>query len=168
METKMAFQNSNVTKPAAGDAANTGMMKTPPPTRPAVDDDVTSIRHPSPPSYGRSHPGFNPSSLAPGKTLSSDLAKNLAASSSAEPDGSESLLDRIARLGVAKSGDQVDLQSPQTRKVDATQLPASFGLKNQSDSAKAVRIPSTMGSSPMADEMKRRADALTRAKGDGA
>jgi hypothetical protein len=164
MESKMAYQNSNVTKPAAGDAAPTGMQKTPPPVRPAPDDDVTNIRHPSPPGYGRSHPGNNPSALAPGRLLQSDLAANLEFSQHASnPEGLT--LDHIRQHGTARDS-SVDLQSSQTRKIDATQLPASFGLKNQSDPKNAVTVPSKMGSSPFADEATRRAAALKRTTGE--
>jgi hypothetical protein len=151
---------------AAGDGPNTGMLKTPPPVKPAAPDEITEVRRPTRAGYGMN--GFSGrSSTSPGETVLSPLAENLKASQ----DDGEGLLDRIARLGVAKHGDDVDLQSPQTRNpgtrdgVSQEQYPATFGMRNRNDPAKAVKIPSVTGHSPMADEARRRQAALQRADG---
>jgi hypothetical protein len=147
----MAYQN------AKGNGPATGMEKSKPPVRtlPPPPDEISDMRHPTA-GYGISG-GQNPSSIPPGAKLVSPLGQNLAASQSSE-DG-ESLLDRVARLGVAKSGSDVDLMSPQTRKIDDTMLPASMGMHKPSGSG---TVPSATGSSPFADEQKRGADRLAK------
>ncbi len=159
----MAYQASrSPTTAAKGDAANTGMMKTPAPVRPDPPDEVTNIRRPSPPGYGMSHPGDNPSSIDPGRQKLSPLAANLKASSEA-PKGLT--LDHIIQHGTARDS-SVDLMSSQTRPYDSDQkVPTTFGHRNVSDPAKAAKVPSTTGHSPMADELRRRQQALLRAAG---
>jgi hypothetical protein len=73
-------------------------------------------------------------------------------------------IDDIVQHGVARNS-SVDLMSAQTRKVDSTQYPASFGLRNRSDPTQAVKVPSTTGHSPMADEIRRRDAAMKRTDG---
>ena len=150
----MAIQ---VKKAAAGDAPATGMMKTPPPVRPAPPDDISDVRNPHNVRSGLGMNGYSgASSLPPGQTRLSPLAENLRASS----EGDEGLLDRIAQRGTGKNViADVDLQSPQTRDVSKEPYPSAHGMHApKSDGT----IPSKLGGSPMADEMRRRADALRR------
>ena len=54
------------------------------------------------------------------------------------------LLDRIARLGTAKSViADVDLQSPQTRDVDSTGYPAAHGMRSRS--GEGDQVPAKTG-----------------------
>ena len=123
----MAVQSGRpVTKSAPGDAPNTGAPgPTPPPSRPAPPDEVTELRHPANLRSGYGLNGYSgPSSIPPGQQKLSPLAENLKASSEA-PDGLT--LDHIIQHGTARDT-SVDLQSTQTRKIDATPSKSSFGL----------------------------------------
>jgi hypothetical protein len=127
---------------AAGDGPATGMPKSLPPVKPAAPDEVSQVRAPTKAGYGMN--GYEGrSSTSPGETVRSPLSLNMEAASD-----DEGLLDRIARLGVANSGDQVDLQSPQTRKVDASAYPTSFG---HHPAAPGPKIPAKLGESAAPD-----------------
>ncbi len=129
-----------VKKPAPGDAPNTGAPgPTPAPVKyvnpPLAERDFT-------PGYGTNHaPGS--SSLTPGEKATSALADNLKAKA-AEGDAGD-LLQTIIERGTSRgSAAQVELQSPQTREVDKSPYPATFGMKGASAGPK---VPSKLGQS---------------------
>lgn len=113
---------------APGDGPATGMSKTPAP------DQISNVRAPSQAGYGMSGGPNNPSSIEPSRAVESVLGSNMRQSS----DDGEGLLDRVQRLGVAKSGDAVDMMASQTRHVDDTPYPPAFGMKSPDNS---VRVP---------------------------
>jgi hypothetical protein len=117
---------------AKGNGPNTGMQKNVAPTRPAAPDEITAIRAPTKPGYGMNG-DTSRSSTSPGELVQSPLAKNLEASSD-----SENLLNRI------RHGEDVELQSPQTRKVDATPYKTTFGM---SGAKSGPKIPAKCGAS---------------------
>lgn len=108
----MAYQ---VKKPAAGDVANTGMPKTPAPTRQAPPDAVSEVRNPTAQSYGENGPKNNASRTNPGEVVESDLARNLRESS----DDGEDVLGQIIRGGAhsVDMGPHPDVDW-QTRRID--------------------------------------------------
>ena len=151
-----------VTKPAAGDARNTGAPgPTPAPVREydPREKDRTMGRE----SYG-SNAWSGASSLTPNQKASSPLADALKAKN-AEGDGGD-LLQHIIEKGVARNND--DLISSQLRTVSKDQYPTTFGLaKRGSDSGSPGGVvPSATGHSPYSDELRRRQAALQRASGD--
>lgn len=149
----MAFQTGRPVKvPAKGDAPNTGAPgKTPAPTS-------ADLAHMKDVAYGRTSYGGNAYAgrvvADPGKNVTSPLADQLKAKA-AELDGGD-LLQTIIEKGTARDS-TVDLQSPQTRDVSKEPYPTTFGHhKPASDGV----VPATTGHSPMADEARRRAQAL--------
>ncbi len=151
----MAIQ---VKKAAVGDAPATGMMKTPPPVRPAPPDDITDVRNPHNLRSGLGMNGYRgASSLPPGQTRLSPLAENLKASSE-----DEGLLDRIAQRGTGKNViADVDLQSPQTRDVSKEPYPSAHGMHKPSGSPSGT-VPSACGA-PVTDD--RYAQGVKRTQG---
>jgi hypothetical protein len=110
---------------AKGNSADTGTPVSLPPVK-IKGPDVVSQARLGGDHYGQNSGTSNPSSISVGEAVESDMAKSMR---SAVND--EGLLDRIARVGVAKSGDSVDLQSPQTRKVSDTAYPAVHGQSSR-------------------------------------
>lgn len=133
-----------------GQNPTAGPNKTPAPTRQATPDDLRSR------AWGRESYGANgaayASSLEPGETASASLKVTA-------PD--DPMLAAVIERGTANS--DVDLMSSQLRTVDATQLPASFGMRSRSDPKDAVKIPSATGAPVNDDSAQRRAQALRRA-----
>jgi hypothetical protein len=117
-------------------------------------------------AYGRTSYGANAYagrvSVDPGKSVTSPLADALRAKA-AEGDGGD-LLGDIIKHGTARNGSVGEMLAPQTRDVSKEQYPASHGLvKRGLDSGSpGGTVPTSTGSSPMADEMTRRAKALQR------
>ncbi len=117
-----------VEKAARGNAPATGMQKSKAPTRPAPPDAVSHVRAPTAQSYGENGGLNNMSRTNPGEFVQSDLAANLRASVD-DPIGDRL---RTRTLADAKAdGTDVDLQSPQLRKVDSTSYPVSSNMKRQ-------------------------------------
>lgn len=138
-----------VEQAAKGNAPSTGMQKTPAPTKPArpAAPDVISQARKGGDAYGQNSGTANPSRLNPGEVLKSPMALNIEASSNDQ--SGESLLGRIARLGVAKSGDAVDTMSPQTRSGSDTAFPSAFGhAKRGADSGSPGGVIPTKINSP--------------------
>jgi hypothetical protein len=152
----MAYQSGNkpVTKPAPGDAPNTGA---PGPTPPPVE--VERSR-----SFGRENYGSNAYDgrvvTDPGQRVTSPLADALEAKQHGGAEGALTL-EHIRQHGTARDS-TIDLASAQTRDVSKEPYPSAHGMKPRT--AGPV-IPSKMGSSPMADEIARRAAALKQADG---
>lgn len=103
-----------VEKAARGDAPATGMQKSKAPTRPAPPDAVSHVRAPTAQSYGENGPLHNASRTNPGEFVQSDLAANLRAS--VDDPVMDRLLSRSLKDAKA-GGNDVDLQSPQTRDI---------------------------------------------------
>lgn len=152
-------------KPASGNGPNTGMPKTPAPTKrfnPSTN--VKDFKA----GYGTNlDPG--PSSAPVGSTRTSALADDL--HQFAQKDGE---LDDIIREGTAKSHAGYDvkvgtLDSDQLRKIAAGNLPTHSGMKRQQNpdalphGKTPGKLPAKSGS-PTSDWDTRRAAALTRAK----
>ena len=116
----MAYQTSK------GNAAPaTGMPgPTPPPTKfanPSLNERDFQ------PGYGTNH-FTGASSADPGQKVTSPLADDLKAKA-AQGDGGDLLQDIVTR-GTARDT-SVELQSPQTRTVDNTPLPTTFGMRSR-------------------------------------
>jgi hypothetical protein len=136
----MAHQVGNrpVKVPAKGDAKNTG---SPGPT-PAPTSAELALKRDT--SMGRTSYGANAwdgrTAADPGKSVSSPLADQLRAKNG-EADGD--LLGRIIERGSSRAVvADVDLQSPQTRQVDATPLPTTHGMKGATAGPK---VPTKLG-----------------------
>lgn len=138
----MAYQNGNrqVKKPAAGDAPNTGAPgPTPAPVKFA---NPSMAERDFKPGYGTNHDP-HPSAIDPGEKAASALADNLR-SKAAESDAGD-LLGRIAERGTARGkAADVELQSPQTRDVDDTPYPTTFGMTGARPGPK---VPAKCGAS---------------------
>lgn len=101
-----------VEKAARGNAPATGMQKSKAPTRPAPPDAVSHVRAPTAQSYGENGPLNNQSRLNPGERMESDLGKSMAVD--------DPVMDRLLSRTLADvkaGGNDIDLQSPQTRDI---------------------------------------------------
>jgi hypothetical protein len=113
------------------------------PTAGAVKTPAPSAMQPRSGGQGYGEASYNgPSSLPPGQGgPQSTLAKNL------KDSVTDPLLDRIISKGTAKSGDAVDLQSPQTRTVSDHGYPAAHGHRSRTagDGSPGGTVPSKTG-----------------------
>ena len=135
----MAVQVGKPVKvPAKGDA--TGGVRLGPTPAPTTAD----MARAKDTAMGRTNYGANAYSgrvvADPGKTVTSPLADQLRAKA-AEGDGGD-LLGRIISKSTRGPAADLDLQSPQTRQVDATPLKASHGMKGASAGPK---VPAKLG-----------------------
>ena len=128
-----------VEKAARGNAPATGMLKSKPPTRPAPPDAVSHVRAPTAQSYGENGGLNNQSRLNPGERMESDLGKSMRAA--VDDPVMDRLLSRT--LTDAKAGgNDVDLQSPQTRQLAPDAPPVHSAMKRQqSDFSTIGRLP---------------------------
>lgn len=136
----MAYQNARpVKKPAQGNAKNTGA---PGPTpAPVKYVNPTLNEKDFKPGYGTNH-FTGASSVAPGQTAESDLARDLR-SKAAQGDAGD-LLGRIASRGTTRgNAAAVELQSPQTRDVDDSPYPTAHGMRNRS--GEGAKVPDKLG-----------------------
>jgi len=97
--------------------------------RTPAPDELTQIRSPrGGTSYGQNTP--QPSSVAPGKAVQSDLASNLRDSQG----DSEDVLSQVIEKGVAGRADDVPADgNDQLRTVSNKMLPPAHGMKRQQD-----------------------------------
>jgi hypothetical protein len=104
------------------------MQKTPAPTRPAPPDAVSHVRAPTAQSYGENGGLNNMSRLNPGERMESDLGKSIRAAVD------DPVMDRLLSRSLADAkagGNEVDLQSPQTRDIGRDFPPAHSAMKRQ-------------------------------------
>ena len=144
---------------ADGNGPATGMPgPTPAPTRPFAPDVISHPRAPVGAGYGMSGGAENPSSIAPGVELSSQMSKVLR---DAQNDGEDALGKLIAggthddsRTGIPDIDDE-------ERTVSAEQYPPAHGMKQQQqhDSKQWSSLPATLGAS-RDDSAARLADRL--------
>ena len=141
----MAYQNAR--KPttggkAKGDARNTGAPGPTPPPRTKYKQPESGEKF-QVVGYGAAR-NFGPSSADPGVTITSPLADDLR-NVAAQGDGGD-LLGRIAERGTARGpAADVELQSPQTRDVDASPYPTAHGMRNRS--GEGAKVPNRLGES---------------------
>ncbi len=129
-----------VEKAARGNAPATGMQKTPRPARPAPPDAVSHVRAPTAQSYGENGPLNNQARLNPGETMESDLGKSMRAAVD------DPVMDRLRSRTLADAktgGNEIDLQSPQTRDIgrDFPPVHPSMARRGPSDGSPGSTIP---------------------------
>jgi hypothetical protein len=130
-----------VEKAARGNAPATGMQKSKAPTRPAPPDAVSHVRAPTAQSYGENGPLNNQSRLNPGERMESDLGKSMAV----DDPVMDRLLSRTLKDAKA-SGNDIDLQSPQTRDIGRDFPPVHSAMAKRGPdvgSPGTTSIPST-------------------------
>ncbi|HVA17446.1 MAG TPA: hypothetical protein VMV59_07000 [Candidatus Dormibacteraeota bacterium] len=133
---------------ARGDAPNTGAPgPTPAPVKrvvPAAPDAVSSIRHPTlAADYGQN--GYvGRTSTNPGERVASDLAENMRATAG------DDVLDNIIARGTARADAEFELQSPQTRTVDASPITPAFGMRSRTAGQEGGKVPASLGATSTA------------------
>ena len=133
-----------IATPAKGAGPETQLGPTPAPTQAYVNPSLAPRLFKG--GYGQNN-DTTPSSIAPGRTVSSPLADELRRVN-AKGDGGD-LLGRIIERGTTRGlAADVELQSPQTRTVDKTPLKTRDGMK-AADVGGAPRgsVPANVGTS---------------------
>jgi hypothetical protein len=139
----MAYQvGKPVTVPARGDAPQRKPGPTPAPTKTYVNPVVVERSAPS--GYGVKDLG--PSSIEPGTKRTSPLADELKRMG-AQGDGGDALQD------VIEQGVRTHAGADQTRKVDPTQYPTTYGLEKRGPDSGSPggTVPSKCGESAAPD-----------------
>lgn len=134
-----------ITTPARDAGPETQIGPTPAPTKPYVNPTLAPRDFHG--GYGQNN-DTTPSSIAPGRAVSAPLADEIRRVN-AQGDGGD-LLGRIIERGTSRgAATDVELQSPQTRTVDATPYPAhpAMAKRGPDSGSPGGTVPSKLGAS---------------------